>query len=100
MVFVEKEKFGQLIRLTGERWQHIVERHPEVKEHLLKIRSTIQKPDLIVQNQYNQVERYYHKYFKSLKNYLIVIIEYKKNFIITAFISRKIKRGEQLWKKP
>lgn len=100
MVFVEKEKFGQSIRLTEERWQHIIERHPETKRHLSKIQSTIQNPDIIVINQYNQSERYYHKYFKSLENYLIVVIEYKKKFIITAFISRKIKKGKILWKKP
>ncbi len=100
MVFTKKEKFNRLIRLTKERWQHIVERHPEIKKHLKKIQSTIQNPDLVVKNQYNQSERYYHKYFKSLKNYLIVIIEYKENFIITAFISRKIKKGKILWKKP
>jgi len=100
MVFIKKEKFGQLIRLTDERWQHIIERHPEVEKHLVKIQSTIQNPDIIVKNRYNQSERYYHRYFKSLTNYLIVIIEYEKNFVITTFISRKIKKGEILWKKP
>ena len=99
MVFIKKEKFGQLIRLTEERWQHIIERHPEVEGHLAKIQSTIQNPDIIVKNQYNKNERYYHRYFKSLTNYLVIVIEYKKNFIITAFISRKVKRGEILWSK-
>src|SRR3990167_3534835 len=100
MVFIKKEKFGQIIRLTEERWHHIVERHPEIEGQMAKIQSTIQNPDLIVKNRYNKKERYYHRYFKSLKNYLIVIVEYEKNFIITAFISRKIKKGEVLWKKP
>jgi hypothetical protein len=100
MVFIKKEKFGRLIRLTDERWQHIIERHPEVEGYLAKIQSTIRYPDIIVKNQYNKNERYYHKYFKSLKNHFIIIVEYEKNFIITAFISRKIKKGEILWKKP
>ena|SRR3990167_6022710 len=100
MVFSVKEKFGHVIRLTDERWQHIIERHPEISGHLSKIKSAIQDPEIIVKNRYNQSERYYHQYFKSLKDYLIVIIEYEKNFVITAFISRKIKKGEILWKKP
>jgi len=100
MVFVKKEKFGQAIRLTEERWRHINERHPETEKHLSKIQSTIQNPSIVVKNQYNIGERYYHKYFKELNNYLIVIVECKKNFIITAFIARKIKKGEILWKKP
>ena len=99
MIFAKKEKFGQFIRLTEERWQHIIDRHPEIKKHLSKIQSTIQNPDIIVKNRYHQSERYYHKYFERLQNHLIVVIEYKKNFIITAFISRKIKKGEVLWKK-
>lgn len=100
MVFIKKEKFGRQIRLTEERWQHMIERHPEIKNHLSKIQTTIQNPDVIIANHYNRNERYYHKYFKSLKNYLIVIIEYRKHFIITAFIARKIKKGEILWKRP
>lgn len=99
MIFVEKEKSGEIIRLTDERWQHIIIRHPEVKNHLSKIKSTIKNPEIIIKNFYNQDEKYYHRYFKSLKNYLIVIIELKKKFVITAFISRKPKKGKILWKK-
>lgn len=99
MVFIEKEKFGQLTRLTDERWRHIIERHPEVERHLSKIKTTIKNPVLIVENPLNQNEKYYHKYFKSFQNYLVVIIETRKQFIITAFISRKIKKGKTLWKK-
>ena len=86
MVFIKKEKFGQIIRLTEERWHHIVERHPEIEGQLAKIQSTIQNPDLIVKNRYNKKERYYHRYFKSLKNYLIVIVEYEKNYFVNLKI--------------
>lgn len=99
VIFLIKERFGKKIRLTKERWHHIQERHPEVRPHLNKIKATLQNPDVIIRNRYNPDEKYYHKYFKSLDNYLIAIAQDKKKFVITAFISRKIKRGEILWRK-
>jgi len=99
MIFRVREKFGKLIRLTKERWNHIIDRHPEVKPYLSKIKITIQEPEIIIENPYNKNEKYYHKYFKGLKNFLIVILETNKKFIITAFIARKRKKGKISWEK-
>jgi len=99
MIFKVKEKFGYSIRLTKERWNHIIQRHPELKPHLDRIKNTVKDPEIIVENPFNKNEKYYHKYFKELNNYLIIIIEIEKRFIITSFIARKRKKGKIKWKK-
>jgi len=99
IIFKVRDKFGKLIRLTKERWDHILDRHPEVKPHLNKIKTVLQDPEIIIENPYNKNEKYYHKYFKNFKNFLIIILEIKKGFIITAFIARKRKKGKIKWKK-
>ena len=99
MIFKAREKFGKQVRLTKERWNHIIDRHPEIKPHLSKIKIAIQEPEIIIENPYNKNEKYYHKYFKGLKNFLIVILETNKKFIITAFIARKRKKGKISWGK-
>ena len=36
------DKWGNLIELTDERWQHILENHWELREHLDEILETVQ----------------------------------------------------------
>jgi len=93
------EKFGCSIRLTEERKQHIVSRHPEIRGNFNKIKPTLAKPDLIVANRYAADEKYYHRFFETLGNYLIVVVNTDKKFIITAFIAREVKKGKLQWKK-
>ncbi len=40
---------GVPIRLTGERWRHIVTYHPEMKAQRERVQETIAEPDLIQQ---------------------------------------------------
>ena len=41
---------------------------------------------------------FYNKYFKELKAYIVVIVNISKKFVITAYISEGIKKGEIIWK--
>lgn len=95
---VIEEKFGCRIRLTAERQRHIIVRHPEIEKHLSKIPLVLQKPEIIVGNLAAPKEQYYHRYFPGLKNYLVIIVNLEKQFVVTAFISRKIKKGKIIWK--
>lgn len=99
MIFQIKDKFGNSIRLTDERWKHVVNRHPEIKSYIEKVKTTIKDPEILVSNPYHPYEKYYHHFFPRLKNYIIVILEQQKGFIITAYIARKIKKGKIEWKK-
>jgi hypothetical protein len=102
MVIV-KSKNNVSIRLTTERWKHIVTRHPEMldqKEHVLE---TIGDPYVIQQGDFGEfiAIRFYEKTPLTSK-YLVVI--YKEvssidGFVITAYFTAKpSERRKIIWK--
>lgn len=40
-----QDKYGNVIYLTDERWEHIVERHPVLKDHKEKVLSVVRSSD-------------------------------------------------------
>jgi hypothetical protein len=94
---------GVGIRLTEERWNHIVSRHKELKSYAPKVLLAVEKPDLIIAGKGGAYIAI--KYFRKIKPpYLIVAYRETSNvdgFIITAhFISniRDVRRRRIVWK--
>ena len=87
------------IRLTSERWFHLVENHDELAGYYNEVLETVEDPDLLFQGYRGSImasRNYGHK------RYLMVI--YKESsgtdgFIITAFFTDKINRKKAIWKK-
>jgi hypothetical protein len=46
-MFVVRSQNGVSVRLTDERWQHIIHRHPEMNSQREQVLATISKPDMI-----------------------------------------------------
>jgi len=96
---------GKKIRLTDERWQHIYHKHPEVDEsYIKKSEETLLKPDTIVKNRKDPAEFLYHKYYPKTYfggRYLVVAVKHLNSdgFIITLYLTSKVKIGEIVWKK-
>ncbi len=81
---------GVRIRLTEERWNHIIRRHKELKKHGSKVLITVETPDLVVTGRVGEFIAV--KYFDQIKPHYIIVayreINEKDGFIITAhFIS-------------
>ncbi len=98
-------KNGCDIRLSAERWSHIVEAHDYMAGNQDLVFETIENPDCIIQGEKNELItiRHYQKTSISEKHVVVVYKEESSNgFIITAFMTSKpekiIKRGI-LWKK-
>jgi hypothetical protein len=49
---------GVPIRLTGERWQHILERHPEMAGFQEQVLETVSELDLIQEGDYGEFRRF------------------------------------------
>ena len=49
MIFTAISKSGLTIRLPEERWQHIIEGHPELADQQTNILHTIENPDRILE---------------------------------------------------
>ena len=92
-----EDLFGNRINLTKERWEHIALRHPEIKIMQNALPEVLKNPDIIVKSRHNEAVKLYHKKHKNY--YTVVLADISKKFIITAYISYHIKKGEVEWKK-
>ena len=80
-LWVQRERFGNEIYLTRERWQHIInpDNHPEVEPYLDSLRETIRlgwrKQDAHVPNSYR-----YYRAFPNLPDdntHLVVCVRFR-----------------------
>ena len=92
-------KSGVPIRLTDERWFHIVENHDDVAGYYDEVLETVEDPDLILRG-----------YGEALiavrqlrgRKYLAVIykeVSRKDGFIIAAYFTSEISRRLIRWRK-
>jgi hypothetical protein len=92
------------IRLTDERWMHIVENHDEMAGYYFDVLETVTHPDVIVEG-YDD-ELWAVKRFITKKAMLVVYKERqskKDGFVITAFFTSKISKVMKrniLWQPP
>ena len=87
------------IRLTEERWLHITEEHNEMAGYYYEVLETVNDPQVIYRGKDDECIA-----IKSiLDKYIIVAyreIGKKDGFIITAFLTKRIKyleRRQKLW---
>ena len=97
---VVQSKNGVSVRLTHERWFHITEEHSEIAGCFYEVLETIGEPDAIFQGASDELLA-----IREVEpgKYLVVVykeINEKDGFIITAFVTRRIKQLEgrtKLW---
>ena len=99
-----KDVHNRHIRLTEERQEHIETDHPEMSGQIDKIQETLLNPDIIVRSRTDpDVEMFYRHYDATpvTEKYLCVVVKVLVDdiFIITAYFTDKIKKGEILWER-
>lgn len=99
-----KDIRNRQIRLTDERQKHIEEDHPEMHAQVDKIQETLSAPDTIIRSKTNpEVELFYRHYSTSpvSEKYLCIVVKVSVHdlFIITAYFTDTIKKGEVLYGK-
>lgn len=92
---------GRAIRLTDERLVHILER-PEMAALEPEIETTLRSPQTVIQSIVDDEARLYYRFFVGTKvgdKHLCVVVKVlpANAFVITAYLTDKVKRGEQLW---
>ncbi len=89
------------IRLTTERWYHIIENHCELAGSVFEVLDTVEVPDLIISGISGELL----SLKKINKKYLAVIYREtdKDGFIITAFwtsdLKQLLKKRKIIWSK-
>ncbi|MCS7163901.1 MAG: PBECR2 nuclease fold domain-containing protein [Thermodesulfovibrio sp.] len=98
--------FKRQIRLTEERKKHFETNHPEMENQIEKIKETLLNPDIIIKSKTDsQVELFYKHYFVTpvTEKYMCVVVKVSSNlndlFIITAYFTDSVKKGELIWQK-
>ncbi len=91
------------IRLTDERLTHILQ-HPEVKELGSEIERVLLNPEFVVCSKTDvNVSLYYRYYLKTQvgDKWLCVVVKdlVDDSFVLTAYLTDKIKAGEIIWQK-
>ncbi len=87
------------IRLTEERWHHMVNSHDELAGYYDDCLHVIEEPDLVLAGTRGSL--------KAIKGYgrnryLVVVyreVSAEDGFVITAYFVRRIKRRDVVWRR-
>src|SRR3989344_2012457 len=98
-----KDFEGQIIRLTNERLEHILA-HPEMKGLTHAIEETLAHPQKVIRSTSDSEAQLYYRFYTGTvvkDKYLCVVVKVKRDdaFVLTAYLTDSIKKGEILWPK-
>ncbi len=90
------------VRLTAERWYHIVENHDEIAGYYDDVLSTVEDPDYVIKGYRDALIAL--RELEGEGRYLAVIykeVSDKDGFIITAYFTSKIKLEREviMWQR-
>ncbi len=98
---IVKSKNGVPIRLTEQRWYHIIENHDDLAGYYDEVLSVVEEPDYIIKGYRDACIAL--KEMKENKFLAVVFKEVNREdgFIITAYFTSKIKLEKEviLWEK-
>jgi len=88
---------GVPIRLTYERWFHIIENHDDLASYYFEVLETIENPEFIVRGNEGTL-----KAAKNMGRHKWLVVVYKElskedGFIITAYFLDKKPKGDLIW---
>jgi hypothetical protein len=95
---------GREIRLTDERIIHLETEHPEMSGQMDRISETIHFPDKIVRSKTDSSVELFYRHYQTTpvtEKFLCIVVKVANDdpFIVTAYYTDSLKRGESLWEK-
>lgn len=100
-----RDRDNVVITCKKSTWQnHIVAKHPEIKEGLAYVKTTLENPDQIFQDPSHANRKNFYKYGimpdPYNEQYIRVTVEYKykkltgpRGYVITALVCQGFKKG-------
>jgi len=87
------------IRLTDERWSHIVNARDELVDYYDDCLRTVEDPDFILGGRHDSL-----KAVRSFGRNRFLVVIYKEisrndGFVITAYFVRRINRRDIIWRR-
>jgi hypothetical protein len=95
---------GRRVRLTDERRRHILDR-PEMAGMNDAIVETLQAPEAVVASRTDPAVALAYRHYSATPvgdKWLCVVVKYQGEdaFVITAYLTDTVKKGERLWPVP
>ena len=92
---------GLTVRLTDERLEHILE-HPEMVALEASIGETLVDPERVVQSLSDSSVRLFYRHYPVTSvgaKFLCVVVKmgFEDSFVITAYLTDRMKKGEIVW---
>ena len=103
-MLIVRPRNGVPVRLTEERWQHIVYRHPEMDGQREKGLETLSGPDMVQRGDFGALlaVKFYSETPMSEK-FLVVVyreVSVEDGFILTSYLARRPSaRREMVWRR-
>ena len=99
-----KDVYNRDVRLSDERYEHLVSDHPEMEIQIDKVQETLLNPEKVVRSKTDTGVELFYQYYHSTpvtQKYLCIVVKALTDdaFIIKANFTDMIKKGEILWKK-
>lgn len=91
------------VRLTTERLEHIL-MHPEMSSMLEEIETTLSDPEYVIRSRSDESALLHFRYYRATmvgNKWLSVVVKYLENdaFIVTAFLTNKLHKGDVVWQR-
>lgn len=100
ILFEVKTKSGKLIRTTRSHWELISKlKHPEIEGKETEVKNCLADP---IEIRRSSEDSHVYLYYSPYMTYYLCVVARHLNgdgFIITAYITDKIKEREVVWKK-
>jgi len=100
--FEVKTKLNFKVSVTLDYWNYITEvKHPHMKGRENEVVEVLKEPEQIRQSMRDRnVYLFYRKIiYDDSPRHICVVINKEEEFVITAYITDRIKEGEMIWKK-
>ncbi len=88
------------IRLTKERWFHIIENHNDIAGHYDDVLRTLEDPDMVLRGYRGTLIA-----VRGLARKLYLAVVYRQlssddGFVVTAYLTSAVERRKAIWKRP
>lgn len=98
-----RDCFGRSVRLTDERVAHIFQ-HQEMTDMAQEIERVLQSPtEVRISRSDESVRLFYEFYAKTMVGgkWLCVVVRYAAEdaFVVTAYLTDRLKAGDTIWPK-
>ena len=90
---------GVRIRLTHERWYHIIENHDELASYFFDVLDAVENPELVIRGSQGTLKAARNV---GKRKWLIVVyreISEADGFVITAYFLDTKPKGEVVWRR-